>query len=53
MAEVKIEGRVDGSRGRGKPRRQWEDDLKQERGWSVEGLRKSRGGKGAVSEASA
>ena len=35
MAKTPIEGKVDGSRGRGKPRRQSEDDLKQ---WTGEGL---------------
>ena len=35
MAKTLIEGKVEGSRGRGKPRRQWEDDLKQ---WTGEGM---------------
>ena len=35
VGKTLTEGKVEGSRGRGKPRRQWEDDLKQ---WTGEGL---------------
>ena len=35
MAKALIEGKVEGSRGRGKPRRKLEDDLKQ---WTGEGM---------------
>ena len=35
MARALIEGNVEGERGRGRPRRQWKDDLKQ---WTGRGL---------------
>ena len=42
MAKVLIEGGVEGVRGRGRPRRQWEDDLKEwSGGWTMERLRKA------------
>ena len=40
LTKAMIEGRVEGSRGKGRPSRQWEDDLKQ---WSMEGLRRAAG----------
>ena len=40
LAKVIIEGRVEGSRERGRPRRQWGDDLKQWSRWSMEELRR-------------
>eukprot|EP00794_Sanderia_malayensis_P016388 gene16388-biopygen12078 len=41
QAKVIIEGRVEGRRERGRPRRQWEDDLKQWSGCSMEELRRA------------
>ena len=35
MGKALIEGNVEGDRGRGRPRRQWKDDLKQ---WAGKGL---------------
>ena len=42
MTKVLIEGGVAGVRGRGRPRRQWEDDLKEcSGGWTMERLRRA------------
>ena len=43
LAKAMIEGRVEGSRGKGRPSRQWEDELKQWSGWSMEGLSRAAG----------
>ena len=45
MAKTLIEGKVEGSRGRGKPRRQWEDGLKQWTGEGVEQLKRKAMGR--------
>ena len=42
MTKVLIEGGVEGVRGKGRPRRQWEDDLKEwSGGWTIERLRRA------------
>ena len=42
MAKVLIEGEVEGVRERGRPRRQWEDDLREwSGGWEMERIRRA------------
>ena len=47
FANVMINGRVEDSRGR--PRREWEDDLKQWSGWRIEGSRRAGVGSNGAS----
>ena len=41
LSKVIVERRVEGSRERGRARRQWEDDLKKWSGWTMEELRRA------------
>eukprot|EP00794_Sanderia_malayensis_P019771 gene19771-21706_t len=42
MAKVLVEGRVEGDRRTGRPKRQWEDDLREwSEGWTMETLRRA------------